>query len=483
MTVKAAGLPLLLFALLLLVLAPVLAQDAPTEPKEPSGDEAPAPKAPEEAPEEDPALQLVDALAKEVEKLRKLEFKEPFTRKVVSPEEVKKLAIEMMKEETPPEEMEGYTRLYARLGFWRSTLDLIQSAAQFLESGAAGLYDPDSKTLYLVKGFSVEGSKPIIFHELVHALEDQYFALGDVKRKYRFHSDGGGAITGVVEGSAQLLTLRYMKANPEAAKAMATDALGKAQEQMRMLMSVPVPLVAGVGFYPYGNGPKFVEEVTGGDVTKIAELYGDEPASTEQVLHPEKYGENGDYPVKVVLPDLAETLPEGWSAGYQDTIGELSVGLLLNEFEGGPPFGKLMRVSTLDQRVVFRGATRRASEGWDGDRVSSYQGPADALGLVWASRWDSPEDAKEFAEAYEAGLPYKWDTLKQAPKTASVTVRGDRVLIVEGFPEELMAKVVEAAWNGVSFVKDDRDPNDKDVSRKAPAAEDAPEKAPEEKKE
>ena len=33
------------------------------------------------------------------------------------------------------------------------------------------------KTLYLLRGFSPDGARPVIFHELIHALEDQYFDL------------------------------------------------------------------------------------------------------------------------------------------------------------------------------------------------------------------------------------------------------------------------------------------------------------------
>jgi hypothetical protein len=314
-----------------------------------------------------------------------------------------------------------------------------------------------------VKGASIEGAKPVLFHELVHALEDQHFALGPRGRKHRDNSDRASGVTAVVEGSASWLMNVYLEQNEDVRNAMAADQMGKMQEQLRMLMTVPVPLIAGVGFYPYGNAPRFLKEVTGGDVGKIAAIYDAEPASTEQVLHPEKYGEGGDFPVVVTVSGVVEALPEGWAAGYQDTMGELQIGLLLNEFLGGPPLGRLMRIATMDQSVTFRGGTRRAAEGWDGDRVLSFTGPDGALGVVWASRWDTEKDATEFAEAYAAGFDYKWDVLKQEPKTALVQVRGDRVLIVDGFPEPILAKVAAAAWDGATFQPDGRDANDKEM--------------------
>jgi hypothetical protein len=472
------GTGLLALLLSLALLAPLGAQDAPKPPVEKEGEGLAAPAGEEDekpAPTEDEvgraALATIDELAKQVEKLRGLEFKEPFARKIVSPEEVRKIAQEKIDEEIPPEELAAFTALYARLGFWSHTLDLAESFAKFLESGAGGMYDPDTKTLYLVKGFSIEGSKPILFHELVHALEDQYYALGDRQRKYMDDSDRGAALTGVVEGSASWLMDKYMKENPEAASAMMAEAMAKAQEQIRMLMEVPVPLVAGVGIYPYGNAPKFVEKVTGGVVEEIGALYENEPASSEQVLHPEKYGEGGDYPVLVKLPSLEDALPEGWKFAYKDSIGELQIGLLLNEFQGGPPLGRFMRIISLDNSLAFRGPTRRAAAGWDGDRAAAYSGPESAVGVIWASRWDSEKDAGEFAKAYEDGLAHKWDTLKQTPKTARILVRGRRVLVVDGFPEALVDKVVEAAWKGTTFEADERDPNDKGIPKTTPAPE------------
>ena len=108
-----------------------------------------------------------------------------------------------------------------------------------------------------------------------------------------------------------------------------------------------------------------------------------------------------------------------------------------------------------------------AAEGWDGDRVVSYQGSDGAIGVVWMSRWDTPADATEFAEAYAAGLPYKWDTLKQEPKSSLIQVCGDRVLVVDGFPEGVAGKIAEAVWAGATFVPDGRDASDKELPEKA----------------
>jgi hypothetical protein len=175
------------------------------------------------------------------------------------------------------------------------------------------------------------------------------------------------------------------------------------------------------------------------------------------VLHPEKYGINGDFPHKVRIAGVDRAVPEGWKFVFEDSVGELQVGFLLNEFEGGAPLNKLMRIVDRTQKIVFRGKTKEASEGWDGDWIQAWRGPNGECGFVWASRWDSDRDALEFASAYREGIPYKWDELGLLPATARLEVRGPRVLIVEGFPEDALREIGAAAWAGATFVPDARD--------------------------
>ena len=66
-----------------------------------------------------------------------------------------------------------------RLGLLAADEDPIAMTLEaFLEQGIAGYYDPKTKRhFYVIDGLSGEGQRPTILHELVHALEDQYFDL------------------------------------------------------------------------------------------------------------------------------------------------------------------------------------------------------------------------------------------------------------------------------------------------------------------
>jgi hypothetical protein len=402
--------------------------------------------------EDERALAMVDALVKDVEEMRGLGFREPFARKLISSSEIPALLREKMAEELPPEKLAKLNKLYSRLGFIAPGVDLAEVVTQLLEAGAAGFYDPESKTLYLVRGFSASGAQPVLFHELVHALEDQHYGLHSLGVRLKDHGDRAAAMMGLVEGSAQGLMNRWLAARPDVAKAFREEEMKKGAAQAQKILSVPAVIVAVMGIYPYGNGPVFVNAATGNDPRKAGDLFANLPQSTEQVLHPEKYAKTPDAPQEVSVADLAAVLPEGWVVDFSDTIGEMQVGLLLNEFAGGPPAMKLVRViNPFTQVLSFQGAAATAAAGWDGDRIVSYFSKDGQVGFVWSSVWDSERDATEFADAYRAGLPYKWKELKLTPETAIVDRRGDKVMIVEGFPAEVMSRILEAAWERTVF--------------------------------
>lgn len=76
--------------------------------------------------------------------------------------------------------------------------------------------------------------------------------------------------------------------------------------------------------FPYQEGSQFVFGLylQANGWSRINQAFQEVPASTEQVLHPEKYI-SGEAPAPVQLPDLTGVLGDGWSLLRQDTLGEL----------------------------------------------------------------------------------------------------------------------------------------------------------------
>jgi hypothetical protein len=100
---------------------------------------------------------------------------------------------------------------------------------------------------------------------------------------------------------------------------------------------------------------------------------------------------------------------------------------------------------------------KAAAAGWGGDALRVYQRGQD-LAWVGLSRWDSEQDATEFAGAFAKAVPLRRVGFDQQPLTGEprmtwrhagareihVERRGDRVLILEGFDPQAGQAIREA---------------------------------------
>jgi hypothetical protein len=75
-----------------------------------------------------------------------------------------------------------------------------------------------------------------------------------------------------------------------------------------------------------------------------------------------------------------------------------------------------------------------------------YEGPGLGQAVVaLMSTWDTPADAKEFADAYTKRTALRYPGA--APGTVLIDLRGSRVLILEGLPATAnKAALLRALW-------------------------------------
>jgi hypothetical protein len=150
-------------------------------------------------------------------------------------------------------------------------------------------------------------------------------------------------------------------------------------EVMGSLDDMP-PVLRESLLFPYTAGLSFVQTLQAGGWQAVNDAFAKPPASTEQVLHPEKYVA-GEAPVDVTLPaDLAARMGSGWKVGLEDTLGEFQLRVWLDQATAGSD------APTATQ----------AAEGWGGDRVALLDGPNGAWAIALRTAWDTPTDAHEF---------------------------------------------------------------------------------------
>lgn len=311
-----------------------------------------------------------------------LKFKSPPKIEMRTKAEVRKFLEDKLASEMPAEELTGQERTYKRFGLIPDTLNLRTFMVGLLTEQIAGYYDPAAKVLYVVEGADPALIDMTVSHELVHALQDQYFNL-DSLQKLRGSNDRQVAAQSLLEGQAI-----FEQMSATIGERALTTALPGTWDRVRDLIrqnNESMPLFSRAPFviqetllFPYLSGAEFIRRAK--EKKPNANFLQDVPASTEQVVHPERFFESRDDPTDITLP-----APRVGKVVYENNLGEFETRLLLYEW-------------LKDQSAAIRGAA-----GWDGDRYQLIDiGRGEAL--AWLTIWDSSVDAAEFRDLLDTSV-------------------------------------------------------------------------------
>ena len=291
----------------------------------------------------------------------------------------KNLAAEFDKDNPAPEiaKAEAIEKILKLLPADASLRDLF---VKLQGSQVIGYYDPTAKKLFIVSDSGGLGplERVTYAHEFTHELQDRQFDLNGLGlNELHDQSDRGLAILSLVEGDAVGVQTAWMIQNLSPAALGEVAAQASDPTMLAVLASMP-PILLETSLFPYQAGASFVAALkASGGQAAVDKAFGRPPASSEQILHPEKYAA-GEPPIAVTLPaDLAGKLGPGTRLAAQDTLGELQLRVWLKE--NGVP---------ADQ-------ARTAAEGWGGDRVGLLNTPGGDV-LVLLTAWDTLADAREF---------------------------------------------------------------------------------------
>jgi hypothetical protein len=341
-----------------------------------------APSAPA-TPTPDPATVYADIEA-QVERIRGLAATTPVTPTLLDEAGLKRNMTASFDKSNPPDAIAASQRLDELLGLLPPDASLRDLYVELLGSQVAGYYDPDTKQLFVVSRSGAIGviEKVIFAHEYDHALQDQHFDLKNLDLESIGQGDTALAHLSVAEGDATLLMTLWAQQNLSSADMAELGAASSDPEQQRILAGMP-DILRETLLFPYTAGAQMViaAQLAGGGWKGVDALYARPPASTEQVLHSDKYA-TSEAPVGVSFPqDLAKRLGPGWTVGMEDTLGEFQLGVWLKSA------GKIPDATAT-----------AAAAGWGGDRVVLVT-HGDRAGAVVDTRWDTPADAAEFAAA------------------------------------------------------------------------------------
>lgn len=315
------------------------------------------------------------------------------------------------------EELRALSRLAVAGGMLSEGTDLATLAAGFTAASASAIYSPFDKRVLLVaqergksssskssssksspssSSSSSSSSTPpsstgaadesLLAHEFTHALQDQHFELLKLLNAKPYNFDRSEAAFAVVEGDA--MNVEHRVEEGDAAWAHRTpEEIARIEEArfsaFRKELGALFPaLLTETFIFRYRDGSRLVETARrrGGE-RAVDELFARPPASSEQVLHPQKYFAN-EQPREAQF-DATKLNATGWRESVSTPLGELGArGLLL--------------------KSLSRMEAERAAAGWGGDRAYLFERGAGEMLFVWQTAWDRTDDAREFFRAYNA---------------------------------------------------------------------------------
>ncbi len=328
------------------------------------------------------AASVYATIERQVVAIRGLQPKSPVKPQVINDAELKTRIAASFKRDNPPALVAANERLLKGLGLFPKDASLSDLYVELLGSQTAGFYSPEDKQLFVLSKSGALGplERVTFSHEYTHALQDQNFDLHSLDINAVGQGDRGLARLSLVEGDATAVMTAWAQATltPDQLVEMLRASLDP--EALKILEKMPPILREPLGF-PYDNGLSFVLRLQQrGGWAAVNAAFRKAPASSEQILHPEKY-DAGEAPVAIDVPkDLDTRMGNGWTVGLQDTLGEFQLGIWV-------------RLGVT--RVPL--ATAEAA-GWGGDRVVLLDGPNGAWAIAMLTAWDTPTDATEFAD-------------------------------------------------------------------------------------
>ena len=436
---------LAIFYSLLILAFPVASQQSPSEPQEPIslGDMARRQKGTKAGPSDDAAAQSSRSLAdlarerqakKKVEiKITESDSKELFAAidevldfashdsgmprhstvkyRLLGQEDVARRMSEALSENEAAQKLAQDELVLKKLGYLPRDFGLKKSLVDQSAREILAFYEPKTKTMNLTNWVELGLQRPIMAHELTHALQDQNYNLQKWHAKSPGHagpkmnveaaeSEEGSARSAVIEGQAMIVLYDYLLApagrtladTPRAVE-FVEGSVAESYDTSIVIHNGPLVLKDTL-IFPYREGLAFELALLkkGGTEMAFAEAFARPPWDTHEILEPEAWLSRQKRPF-VALPDIAGALTDRYEAYDSGTLGQLDVRILAQQYG-----------TENDMFVV--------SVGWQGGSyvvVKRASAPKTTnstadLAVLYVSQWKTPEAARRFAEVYRKSL-------------------------------------------------------------------------------
>jgi hypothetical protein len=351
----------------------------------------------------------VDTILKFASDDSNLPIKSKVKRRLTTRNDVEKYLVDKMKDDKDAKRMERSEIVLKKFGLLDESFHLQPFLVSLLKEQIAGYYDSKTKTVNLLDWIDPESQKPVLAHELTHALQDQRMNLDkwedsgeDDKLAKNVTEDNqhiaideqDTAREAVLEGQAMAVLVDYslkpmgqsILTNPTLVKQRA-DEQGSDSDSP-VLARAPLLLQESL-LFPYREGLKFeVDMLTDkGAEGAFAGVLDRPPASSYEIMNPHAYERKVRVPV-LTMPDVHPLLDADYAPYDVGVMGQIDV-RILSELFGGPQMAAAL-TPAWDGGIYYAVQKKSAP---DKDSTAS-------IGLLYLSQWKSPGAAAAFAKMY-----------------------------------------------------------------------------------
>src|ERR671939_1462599 len=151
---------------------------------------------------------------RETSELRRLPVLRQVRSGAQSRAEIEQMLIRNLNESATPEETQAAETTMKKFGLAPTDFQLRPFLVKLLTEQVAGYYDPKTQEFYLADWIDLDGQRPVMAHELTHALQDQHFNLRRFEHWPKGDSDAEIAAHALIEGDASLVMMQYIVRSP-----------------------------------------------------------------------------------------------------------------------------------------------------------------------------------------------------------------------------------------------------------------------------
>ena len=365
---------------------------------------------------------LVDQLMQFSSDETGLPIKAPVKRQLTSRAAVETYLNQHFNEDQGAKRLQRGEIVLKKFGLLDKDFDLKPFLLDLLKEQIEAYYDSKTKTVNLLDWVSVDEQKPVLAHELTHALQDQHVDLEkwsdqtppDVSTNYSGDIDHlakdelDTAREAVAEGQATAVMMdnilkpmgKSLIKDPEVVEFI-KDKMN-AQDDSPVMARAPLLLSESL-LFPYREGLSFEQDVwmDQGRKAAFAGALDHPPTSTWEIINPRVF-EQRKTPMVPILPDIHPLVDKDYIPYDIGQVGELDLHILAELFGGDNAARDL--TPAWDGGIYWAGQRRSA-------KTAAQQASTKSISFFYLSAWKNDASAQAFAQLYANSLGRKYSGL------------------------------------------------------------------------